>query len=114
MSLSNSAYDYARVQIHGILTCKSDLHIGDGDLGIFEERKDNKERSEGCTGSYNTVYLDHEERAIYLVARYAAHYLHSSMKIMQPFRNYLAMNDRSQIPGMVSGSQVKYASLTHI
>ena len=63
MSLSNSAYDYARVQIHGILTCKSDLHIGDGDLGIFEERKDNKERSEGCTGSYNTVYLDHEERA---------------------------------------------------
>ena len=63
MSLNNPAYDYARVQIHGILTCKSDLHIGNGDLCLFVEHKDDKERSKGCTGSYNTVCLDHEERA---------------------------------------------------
>jgi CRISPR/Cas system CSM-associated protein Csm3 (group 7 of RAMP superfamily) len=56
-------YDYARVQISGTLICKSDLHVGDGDLELFSERMDDKQRSKGKKGSYNSVCLDHNKRA---------------------------------------------------
>jgi len=60
---SYPSYDYARVQIRGILTCISDLHIGDGDLGVFDERIDDKKRSENCKGSFNSVCINHKGRA---------------------------------------------------
>lgn len=55
--------DYARVRISGTLVCKSDLHVGDGDLGLFSERPDDRQRSVNEAGSYNTVCKDHNKRA---------------------------------------------------
>lgn len=55
--------DYARVRISGTLVCKSDLHVGDGDVGLFSERPDDRQRSVNEAGSYNTVCLDHNKRA---------------------------------------------------
>lgn len=55
--------EYARVRISGTLVCKSDLHVGDGDLGLFSDRPDDRQRSVNEAGSYNTVCKDHNKRA---------------------------------------------------
>jgi CRISPR/Cas system CSM-associated protein Csm3 (group 7 of RAMP superfamily) len=55
--------EYARVRISGTLICTSDLHVGDGDLGLFSDRPSDRQRSVNEAGSYNTVCLDHNKRA---------------------------------------------------
>ncbi len=63
MSEDQPEYDYARVRISGTLVCKSDLHVGNGDLGLFSERPSDKQRLINEKGSYNTVCLDYNKRA---------------------------------------------------
>lgn len=63
MSEDQPECEYARVRISGTLVCKSDLHVGDGDLGLFSDRPDDRQRSVNEAGSYNTVCLDHNKRA---------------------------------------------------
>jgi len=76
MSEDQPECEYARVRISGTLVCKSDLHVGDGDLKPFkkflcsdneqqakEDEKEKEEEKEKKAGSYNTVCLDHNKRA---------------------------------------------------
>jgi len=74
MSEDQPEYDYERVRISGTLICKSDLHVGDGDLKPFKKflcsdneqqaKEDEKEEEkEKKAGSYNTICKDHKQRA---------------------------------------------------
>lgn len=52
---------YVRVRLFGKLICTSDLHVGTGDLELFEERFDPAKRlddREKVKGGYNSVCLD--------------------------------------------------------
>ena len=69
MSEDQPECKYARVRISGTLICKSDLHVGDGDLEPFKKflcsnnKQQANEEKEKEAGSYNTVCKDHKQLA---------------------------------------------------